>query len=190
MARHKNTRRAILDLGQALLQDKGYNGFSYAHIAAELGIKNAAVHYYFPAKEDLGVEVVRRYRERFRLWTNNARVKDLSPQGKLDWFFSIYTDMHADEEKVCLVGSIEAEFNTIPAPLQAEVQALHAELLAWLETALAEGAAAGVFRFRGRPAARAAVILSSLQGGLQLGRALGTERFQQVLEQLRLDLAA
>ena len=50
----RNTRGAILDAAEELLQRRGYNAFSYHHIAVQLGIRNAAIHYHFPAKEDLG----------------------------------------------------------------------------------------------------------------------------------------
>ena len=175
MVKIENSKRTILNLAESMLQDKGFNGFSYAHIAAELGVKNAAIHYHFPTKEDLGCAVIQRYRDRFQLWINNARVKDLSPQEKLDWFFSIYTDMRADKGKVCLVGSMEAEFNSIPSALQEEVQALHRELLTWLEATLTEGRDAGVFQFNGEPANKAALILSSLQGGFANGARIGNE---------------
>ena len=190
MARIENSKRTILNMAEALLQEKGFNGFSYAHIASELGVKNAAIHYHFPTKEALGCEVVKRYRDRFQLWINNSRVKDLSPERKLDWFFSIYTNMRADKGKVCLVGSMEAEFNSIPDALQSEVEALHKELLAWLQVTLAEGRDAGVFKFNGEPANKAALILSSLQGALQMARALGTKKFRDVVEQHKLDLLA
>lgn len=188
MARIENPKRTILNLAESFLQDKGFNGFSYAHIAAELGVKNAAIHYHFPTKEDLGIAVIQRYRERFKLWVNNSRVKNLSPEEKLDWLFSIYRDMRADQGKVCLVGSMEAEFNSIPDALQGEVEALHKVLLAWLQVTLAEGRDAGVFNFNGEPANKAALILSSLQGALQMARALGTDKFRDVVEQLKLDL--
>ncbi len=188
MVKIENSKRTILNLAESLLQDKGFNGFSYAHISSELGVKNAAIHYHYPTKEALGCAVVKRYRDRFQLWINNARVKDLSSNEKLDWFFSIYTDTRADEGKVCLVGSMEAEFNSIPKELQSEVTALHKELLVWLQTMLAEGRDAGAFNFNGAPANKAALIHSSLQGGLQMARALGTKRFHDVVEQIKLDL--
>lgn len=188
MVKIENSKRTILNLAEALLQDKGFNGFSYAHIASELGVKNAAIHYHFPTKEDLSIAVIQRYRERFKLWVNNARIKDLAFEQKLDWFFSIYTDMRADQGKVCLVGSLEAEFNSIPTGLQTEVGALHKELLKWLETTLSEGRETGVFQFTGEPANKAALILSSIQGALQMARALGTKKFRDVIEQLKLDL--
>ena len=82
--------------------------------------------------------------------------------------------MRADQGKVCLVGSMEVEFNSIPEGLQAEVQSMHKELLAWLESMLAEGRDAGAFRFNGEPANKAALILSTLQGGLQNLVTIGT----------------
>lgn len=167
------------------MQDKGFNGFSYADIAAELGVKNAAIHYHFPTKEDLGIAVIQCYQERFRLWINNPRVNNLSPEEKLDWFISIYKDMRADQGKVCLVGSMEAEFNSIPDALQREVEALHRELLAWLQITLEEGRNAGVFNFNGEPTKKATLILSSLQGALQMARALGTNKFRDVIEQIK-----
>jgi AcrR family transcriptional regulator len=188
MVRSANTQRAILDLAESLLQDKGFNGFSYAHIATELGVKNAAVHYHFPTKEDLAVAVVRRYRDRFKLWVNNARVKDLSPREKLDWFFDIYTDTRADHGKVCLAGSLETEFNSIPDSLREQTQALTRELLAWLKSTLDEGREAGAFHFNGDSADKAALILSSLQGALQMARALGTAKFRGVVDQNKQDL--
>ena len=188
MVKIENSKRTILNLAEALLQDRGFNGFSYAHIASELGVKNAAIHYHFPAKEDLACAVIQRYRDRFKLWINNSRVKDLSPSEKLDWFFSIYTDIRADMGKVCLVGSLEAEFNSIPEVLQGEVKALHKELLTWLEATLGVGREAGVFRFNGEPANKAALILSSLQGGLQMARSLGTKKFRDMVEQHKQDL--
>lgn len=190
MTKIENSKRTILNMAEALLQDKGFNGFSYAHIATDLGVKNAAIHYHFPTKEALGIAVVRRYRDRFQLWINNSRIKNLSPEKRLDWFFSIYTDMRADKGKVCLVGSMEAEFNSIPSALQREVESLHKELLVWLQATLEEGREAGVFHFNGEPANKAALILSSLQGALQMARALGTSKFHAVVQQHKQDLLA
>jgi TetR/AcrR family transcriptional regulator, transcriptional repressor for nem operon len=188
MVKIENSKRTILNLAESLLQDKGFNGFSYADISTTLGVKNAAIHYHFPSKEDLGVAIIQRYRERFSLWINNARVKDLPAQEKLNWFFGIYSNFRADNGKVCLVGSLEAEYNSIPVGVQQEVQALHKEMLIWLEATLHEGREAETFQFNGTPASKAALIYSSLQGALQMARALGTKKFKDVIEQHKQDL--
>jgi TetR/AcrR family transcriptional regulator, transcriptional repressor for nem operon len=179
-----------MDLAETFLQEKGYNGFSYAHIAKVLDVKNAAIHYHFPTKEELAGAVIQRYRDRFQLWINNSRIKNLSPQEKLDWFFSIYTNTRADNGKVCLAGSLETEFNSLPASLQEQTEALTRELLTWLEATLQEGRETGVFHFSGESTSKAALILSSLQGGLQLARALGTDKFHAVVGQHKQDLLA
>ena len=76
MVRNENTKRSIMDLAESFLQEKGFNGFSYAHIAKKLDVKNAAIHYHFPSKEALVAEVIQRYRDRF------TRQKSFSP-GKI-----------------------------------------------------------------------------------------------------------
>ena len=43
---------AILDVAERLAQTRGYNGFSYADIAAELGVTKASLHYHFPSKAE------------------------------------------------------------------------------------------------------------------------------------------
>ena len=179
-----------MDLAETFIQEKGFNGFSYAHIAKELDVKNAAIHYHFPTKEELVCAVIQRYRDRFQLWINNSRIKNLSPQEKLDWFFSIYTDTRADNGKVCLAGSLETEFHSLPASLREQTEALTRELLTWLQATLQEGREASVFHFGGNPASKAALILSSLQGALQMARALGTDKFHAVVAQHKQDLLA
>jgi TetR/AcrR family transcriptional repressor of nem operon len=188
MVRNLNTKRAIMDLAESFLQEKGFNGFSYAHIAKALDVKNAAIHYHFRTKEELACAVIQRYRDRFQLWVNNSRIKSLSPQEKLDWFFSIYTNTRADNGKVCLAGSLETEFNSLPESLQEQTEALTQELLSWLQATLQEGRETGAFHFGGDPASKAALILSSLQGSLQMARALGSEKFHAVVRQHKQDL--
>lgn len=188
MVRIANAKRTILDLAESFLQERGFNGFSYAHIAAELGVENAAIHYHFPTKEELACAVIQRYRDRFQLWSNNSRIKNLSAEEKLDWFFSIYTDTRADNGKVCLAGSLETEFNSLPASLREQTDALTRELLAWLQGILQEGRESGAFQFNGDSANKAVLILSSLQGALQMARVLGTEQFHEVVYQHKKDL--
>ena len=46
--KENSTRERILDSAQALAQARGFNAFSYADIATELGVKKASIHYHFP----------------------------------------------------------------------------------------------------------------------------------------------
>src|SRR3954470_14585715 len=59
------TTTRILDVAERLLQARGFNGFSYADVATELGITRAALHYHYPGKAELGEALIARYAERF-----------------------------------------------------------------------------------------------------------------------------
>ncbi|MEL7005841.1 MAG: helix-turn-helix domain-containing protein, partial [Bacteroidota bacterium] len=47
---------------------RGYNAFSFSDISKPLGIKNAAIHYYYPTKEKLGIDILRKEQELFKNW--------------------------------------------------------------------------------------------------------------------------
>jgi len=113
----RDTREEILQTAEALWQRRGYNGFSYHHIAVQLGIRNAAIHYHFPSKESLGVALIQRYRERFRIWFRDAnKVEDA--REKLRGYFQLYVDYLEAECKVCPSGILGAEFQAIPEEMR------------------------------------------------------------------------
>jgi len=47
-------------VAERLVQVRGFNGFSYADIAAELHITKASLHYHFATKADLGEALIAR----------------------------------------------------------------------------------------------------------------------------------
>ena len=60
------TTSRILDVAERMLQVRGYNGFSYGDVAAELGITRAALHYHFKGKAELGQALIERYADPLR----------------------------------------------------------------------------------------------------------------------------
>ena len=60
-----DTATRILDIAERLVQTRGFNGFSYADIAGDLGITKAALHYHFAGKAELGGALIERYTTRF-----------------------------------------------------------------------------------------------------------------------------
>ena len=65
MTKRGNTETKILEIGLALIQERGINGFSFADIAERIGIKKASIHYYFPTKLDLVKGVLAYYKHNF-----------------------------------------------------------------------------------------------------------------------------
>jgi TetR/AcrR family transcriptional regulator, transcriptional repressor for nem operon len=185
--RGRDTPGEIMNAAEDLLQRRGYNAFSYHHIAVQLGVRNAAIHYHFPSKEDLGIALVRRYLERFREWTvETDRLENAWT--RLQAYFQTYIDFLEADCKCCPGGVLGTEFHAIPEVMREEARALMREIYEWLIRTLDQGRAQGSLSFSGRADDKAVEIGAALQGGLQIARMTGPERFHQVLAQLSLEL--
>jgi AcrR family transcriptional regulator len=185
MSAQKDTKSEILDLAENLLLDRGFNGFSYASISSVLKIKNAAVHYYFPSKADLGVAIIQRARERFAKWNRDPRMVSKPPQEKLEAFFRSYLRFLEAGQQVCLGGALETDFKTLPSKMQVETKKFASDILHWMEEVLEEGREKRFFSFPGEAKDQAILILSSLQGALQMTRAVGSSSLHLAMAQIR-----
>lgn len=183
-----STRTRILDEAEALLLARGFNAFAYQHIAQALGIKPAAVHYHFATKEALGVALITRQRERLSKWVAKPRIADLSPTAQLAALLTVYETHLSHNRRLCFFGSLAAEFNTLPEPMQAELRTFSAELNQWVAGVLAAGRQSAEFRFIGHPAAKAAQVLTTLAGALQVARVHGDRLFHLIAGQLQTEL--
>lgn len=183
-----DTRGAILCAAEALMQQRGFGGFSYQHIAAQLGVRTAAIHYHFPSKDDLGVALVRRFRERFRDWACEVE-QHCDAWQRLEAYFQTYLDhLEAAQCQLCPGGVLGAEFGTLSESMQVEARLLMREIYSWMVATLEEGRRDGVLRFDGDPYDKGMVVGAALQGGLQIARVSGPQRFRQLLGQLALEL--
>ncbi len=185
VAEHKDTRTAILDLAEDLMLDRGFNGFSYATISEALGIRNAAIHYHFRTKADLGVAVVRRARDRFLEWSRKLELSGAEPGERLEAFFRRYLRHFECGRRVCLGGSLETDYATLPEQMQTEARAFVDTVLSWWEAVLEEGREKGVFAFPCEARGQALVVMSTLQGALQASRAMESPCLPDAMEQLR-----
>lgn len=163
------TRERILELGENLIRTKGYNAFSYQDISTELGIKNAAVHYYFPSKENLGTSIVKTNIQRFEEMIDNMHSRGFDEWQQLDTFIKIYIKSHR-EQKLCLIGSLGPDFNTLSQSTQGELIKMTESIHKWLTEVLTAGKEKGLFIFNDEPQSRATQIFSTLVASLQLSR--------------------
>src|SRR5271167_2084057 len=96
-----NTRTRILDVAERLVQVRGFNGFSYADVAAELSITKASLHYHFPTKAELGRALVARYREAFVSALTTIDAEERTATRKLARYAQLYAAVLSDE-RMCL----------------------------------------------------------------------------------------
>ena len=180
-----DTRENIIDLAEELIRTKGYNAFSYGDIAGALSIRNAAIHYYFPSKADLGINVIDREiakiassREEWEALPGNMQLRKVVEQ-----FYSSYR-----RGWICLNGSLTPDFLTLPAPMQQKVKQMCEIILAWMTEVLEKGRKDGTLAFEGEAKSRALLVISSLLSSLLLARVMGKEVFSKMLDQLLKDI--
>lgn len=173
------TRERILELAEELILTKGYNGFSYQDISTVMGIKNAAVHYYFPSKDNLGVSILKTNVQRFDEMIENMQNRDFNEWNQLESFMKIYIKSNR-ENKICLIGSLGTDINTLSDPMRVELQKMVDRIISWLESILQTGREKGLFQFNSPAHDQALCILSSLVAGLQLARILNKSDFKNI----------
>jgi len=179
--RDAGTAARILDVAEELVQVRGFNGFSYADIAAELGITKAALHYHFAGKADLGEALIARYASRFAealADVDTAADGAGAPRARLAGFADLYTEVLRNR-RMCLCGMLAAEYQTLPQPMQDAVLRFFDDSEAWLGSVLESGRADGSLSFAGSASEAARMVIGSLEGAMLVARPYGdVGRFQ------------
>jgi TetR/AcrR family transcriptional repressor of nem operon len=178
------TRDAILDVAERLVQSRGFNGFSYADVAAELEITTAALHYHFPGKAELGDALIDRYAERFSQALDAIAAKKMAAPVKLRAYADLYLDVLRDQ-RMCLCGMLAAEFETLPDGMRQSVISFLDHNCEWLAVLLETGRSEGSFHFDGTAQGAAQMIVGALEGAMLVSRPYSnTEHFEVIAERL------
>jgi TetR/AcrR family transcriptional repressor of nem operon len=182
--RNADTASRILDIAERLVQSRGFNGFSYADVAAELKISKASLHYHFPGKAELGEALIERYAGRFAGALEEIDRRGGDPHAKLDAYARIYADV-LSERRMCLCGMLAADYDTLPKPMRDEVIRFFDDNEAWLAGVLQQGQEEGALRLSGSANEAAQALLSGLEGALLIARPYGdVARFQAAASRL------
>jgi TetR/AcrR family transcriptional repressor of nem operon len=168
-ARGDATAMRVLDVAERLVQVRGFNGFSYADVAAELQITKAALHYHFASKAALGAALVDRYCDRLAASLATLAVAERSAPARLRGYAALYRNM-LDGERLCLCGMLAAEYQTLPQAMQSAVIRFFTRNEAWLAEVLADGAAAGEIQLAGSAEDAAVALVAGLEGAMLVTR--------------------
>jgi TetR/AcrR family transcriptional repressor of nem operon len=179
--RNADTAERILDSAERLVQTRGYNGFSYADVAQELGITKASLHYHFAGKAELGEALIGRYAARFAEALEQIDAGGGDAPTKLAAYARIYGDV-LREKRMCLCGMLAADYDTLPERMRAVVVRFFDDNEAWLTDVFEQGQAEGSLQLDGSAREAAQTLVGGLEGALLIARPYG--------EQARFDAAA
>jgi TetR/AcrR family transcriptional regulator, transcriptional repressor for nem operon len=165
VARTSDTASRILDVAERLVQTRGFNGFSYADVAGELGVTKPSLHHHFASKAELGSALIARYSENF-----SAALQAIDRgTGDAFWKLKRYVKLYADVltgERLCLCGMLAAEYATLPKPMQEQIRAFFDANEKWLAAVIEQGRKAKVLRPQASPIDAARHLLASLEGAM------------------------
>lgn len=183
------TAEGILDIAERLVQTRGFNNFSYADIAKELGITTASLHYHYPGKAELGQALITRYAERFAQALDRIARDVPDAPAKLGAYANLYADV-LEGNRMCMCGILAAEYQTLPEPMRSAVIRFFDDNRRWLADVLTRGQADKTLAFRGPADEVAQSILSTLEGAMLVARPYGDmAKFNSTADQLLANLA-
>ncbi len=183
------TAERILDVAERLVQTRGFNGFSYADVAAELGVTKAGLHYHYPGKAELGEALIARYSVRFAEALGQIDDTVRGAQARLAAYAGLYAQVLSGD-RMCLCGMLAAEHQTLPQPMRSAVNRFFDENEAWLMRVLAQGKSGGTLSYDGSSRDAARMVLAALEGAMLVARAYGEPaRFQSAAARTLASLA-
>jgi TetR/AcrR family transcriptional repressor of nem operon len=178
------TASRILDVAEELVQTRGFNGFSYADVAARLDVTTASLHYHFRGKAELGEALITRYTARFGEALEAIARDDEGAAARLSAYARIYGDVLRGG-RMCLCGMLAADYDTLPDAMRRAVVAFFDASERWLARVLEQGRAEGSVEFNGRPEEVAQSIVSGLEGALLIARPYAdVARFEHAADRL------
>jgi TetR/AcrR family transcriptional repressor of nem operon len=179
---------AVLDVAEELVQTRGYNGFSYADVAARLGVTKASLHYHFPSKADLGRALIDRYQTLFGAALSAIDRHSSDPRDQLRQYVALYESVLSNE-RMCLCGMLAAEIATLPVPMQRGLTSFFDANERWLTTVLESGLRSGVLQFNDSANERARLLLGALEGAMLVARSYrDPHRFHAAAEHMLADI--
>ncbi|QGZ42275.1 TetR family transcriptional regulator [Pseudoduganella flava] len=179
-----STADAILACAQSLIVTGGYNGFSYADIAAVVGIRKPSIHHHFPSKADLVTTLVTRYRQAAEEGIANLEHAIPAPLDQLRAYIGYWKTCIGDASApFCVCALLAGELPVLPEEVALQVRGYFRFLSCWLTGVLERGAAQGTIALTGTPRVEAEAFMATVHGAMLSARAYGdTGMFGTIME--------
>lgn len=164
------TATRVMDVAEALIQQRGYGGFSFDDVAQAIGIRKPSVHHHFRTKADLVAALTRRYTGRFESALAAIDVARRDPVARLKAYVRLFATTYAQDGRLCVCGMLGAEADALPTDVADAVAGFFRLNLDWLTAAFRDAQQCGRVTSDQRPVALAELMLSALEGAMVVGR--------------------
>ncbi|WP_305788115.1 TetR/AcrR family transcriptional regulator [Symbioplanes lichenis] len=167
-----DNRRLIIDAAKGLFWHRGYSTTSPKQVMTEAGVGQGSFYHHFPAKADLGQEVVRE-NGRDLVASVRAAMEGL-PTGRER--LAAFLGSAGDALGGCRIGGFAYDAGIVDEPgLREPLGAAFNELTGLLEQVVREAQDDGTVSPKLDPATTAATLLAVVEGAFVLARATGRQ---------------
>jgi TetR/AcrR family transcriptional regulator, transcriptional repressor for nem operon len=182
MEKISTTSDEILALAQKLIVAGGYNGFSYADIAAVVGIRKASIHHHFPSKVDLVRVLVTRYREQAEAGMAALEHDEPNPVELLRAYAGYWVRCVGDSTNpFCVCALLAGELPALPPEVAIEVRAYFRFLSGWLASVLERGTREALITIENTPQVEAEIFMATVHGAMLSARAYDDPKIFRVI---------
>ena len=163
-----STREKILHLSNTLIQQRGFQGFSYADLESGIGIRKASIHHHFPSKTDLGIAYCNYKMADFKALETALQKLPAGVQ-RLQAYLDAFSDCAA-QGQMCGVYAMLSDSHLFSPELQTAVYQLAQTEQQLLQDILVAGQQRAELHLAQPPAELAMVVSSAIKGALLLNR--------------------
>jgi len=184
-----DTKTTLLNSAERAARTRGFDGFSYADLAADVGITKASIHHHFASKAVLAVALMQRYYADLEIACNEIDQDYETGAGRLKALITRYRGALDGGQSLCLCVSFSTSTESLSADTIAEMSRFRTMMTQWLERVFSLGQADETILHVANPAAEAAATLPLLEGAQLAARvAQDPQRFDAAVQTLSMRL--
>jgi len=168
-----DTKEALLDAAESAARRRGFDGFSYADLAQDVGIRKASIHYHFRTKSDLSLALIQRYTTAFFADLEKISKTASTGAGRVHGLIDLYRAALSGGESVCLCVSFSAHTDPLADAVLSDIRGFRQGVIAWIAEALKLAQSDGSVRAGSWSDRDAPGLLALLEGAQLAARAQG-----------------
>ncbi|WP_368185696.1 TetR/AcrR family transcriptional regulator [Aestuariibius sp. HNIBRBA575] len=159
-----DTKTALLNSAERAARTLGFDGFSYADLSEDVGIRKASIHHHFPTKAALSVALMERYYNDLKAVCEEIDLSQDSGGARLTALIDRYRSALDGGKSLCLCVSFSTSRESLPAEVITQIGRFREMIIAWAETVFVAGQTDGSIANVTDPAIEAAAALPLLEG--------------------------
>lgn len=158
------TKSELLNSAERAARRRGFDGFSYADLAADVGITKASIHHHFASKAALSVALMQRYYADLETACGEIDRAHQTGAARIEALIARYHGALEGGQSLCLCVSFSTSTQSLSAQTIAEMNRFRTMMTDWLCAAFMLGQQDGTVRGVEDPALEAAAALPLLEG--------------------------